>query len=314
MPGSSVLYSLLEFAQIHAIELVILSSHLTLCCSPFSFCLQSFPASGSFPVSWLFVSDGHSIGASYSASALPVNIKGWFPLGLTSLIFGEGDGTPLQYSCLENPMDRGAWEAVVHGVAKSWTRLSNFTFTFHFHALEREMATHSSILAWRIPGTGEPGGLPSMGSYRVGHGWSDLAAAAVWSYCPRDSQESSPAPQFKSINFLVLRFLVVQLLHLYVASGKTIALTIWTFVGQVMSLLFNMLSRFFIVFLPKSKHLLLSKVRILEWVTIFSSRGSSWPRDQTHVSLSPALQILYHWDTWNLKLILGRQCQNWAEL
>ena len=66
-------------------------------------------------------------------------------------------------------MDGGAWQAVVHGVAKSQIRLSVFTFTFHFHALEKEMATHSSVLAWRVPGTGEPGGLPSMGSHRVGH-------------------------------------------------------------------------------------------------------------------------------------------------
>ena len=73
------------------------------------------------------------------------------------------------YSCLENPMDGGAWWAAVHGVAKSGTRLSDFTFTFHFHALEKEMATHSGVLAWRIPGTGEPGGLPSMESHRVGH-------------------------------------------------------------------------------------------------------------------------------------------------
>ena len=78
---------------------------------------------------------------------------------------GEGNGTPLQYSCLENPMDGGAWWAAVHGVAKNWIRLSDFTFTFHFHALEKGMATHSSVLAWRIPGTGEPGGLPSMGSH-----------------------------------------------------------------------------------------------------------------------------------------------------
>ena len=85
------------------------------------------------------------------------------------LVIGEGNGTPLQYSCLENPMDGGAWWAAVHGVAKSRTRLSNFTFTFHFHALEKEMATHSSVLAWRIPGTGEPHGLPSMGSHRVRH-------------------------------------------------------------------------------------------------------------------------------------------------
>ena len=90
----------------------------------------------------------------------------------------EGNGTPLQYSCLENPMDGGAWWAAVHGVAKSWAQLSDFTFTFHFHALEKEMATHSSVIPWRIPGTGEPLGLPSMGSHRVGHDWSDLAVAA----------------------------------------------------------------------------------------------------------------------------------------
>ena len=82
---------------------------------------------------------------------------------------GEGSGTPLQYSCLANPMDGGAWWAAVHGVARSRTRLSDFTFTFHFHALEKEMATHSSVLAWRIPGMGEPGGLLPIGSHRVGH-------------------------------------------------------------------------------------------------------------------------------------------------
>ena len=80
---------------------------------------------------------------------------------------GEDNGTQLQYSCLENPMDGGALWASVYGVAKSGIRLNDFTFTFHFHALEKEMATHSSVLAWRIPGTGEPGGLPSRGSHRV---------------------------------------------------------------------------------------------------------------------------------------------------
>ena len=91
----------------------------------------------------------------------------------TMLVPGHSDWiylyTPLQYSCLENPMDGGAWQAAVHGVAEGWTRLSDFTFTFHFHGLEKEMATYSSVLAWRIPGMGEPGGLLSMGSHRVGH-------------------------------------------------------------------------------------------------------------------------------------------------
>ena len=98
---------------------------------------------------------------------------------------GEGNGTPLQYSCLENPMDGGAWKAAVHGVAEGQTQLSDFTFTFHFHTLEKGMATQSSVLAWRILGIGEPGGLLSVGSHRVRHDWSDLAVAEfgkiIWS-------------------------------------------------------------------------------------------------------------------------------------
>ena len=86
---------------------------------------------------------------------------------------------PLQYSCLENPMDRRTWWVAVHGVARSQTWLSDFPFAFHFHTLEKEMASHSNVLAWRIPGTGEPDGLPSMGSHRVRHDWSDLAAAVL---------------------------------------------------------------------------------------------------------------------------------------
>ena len=93
----------------------------------------------------------------------------YFILRGSKITAGEDDGTPHQYSCLENPMDGGAWWALVHAVAKSQTRLSDFTFTFHFHALEKEMATRSSVLSWRIPGMGETGGLPSMGSHRVGH-------------------------------------------------------------------------------------------------------------------------------------------------
>ena len=94
--------------------------------------------------------------------------------------YGSGNGEKYkQLRKSQNPMDGGAWQAAVHGVARSWTWLSDFTFTFHFHALEKEMATDSSVLAWRIPGTGEPGGLPSLGSHRVGHIWSDSAAAAA---------------------------------------------------------------------------------------------------------------------------------------
>ena len=95
--------------------------------------------------------------------------KWYYAIVKPNALDGEGNGTPLQYSCLENPMDGGAWWAAVHGVARSQTRLSNFTFSFHFHALEKEMATHSSVLACRIPGMGEPRGLPSVGSHRVGH-------------------------------------------------------------------------------------------------------------------------------------------------
>ena len=111
----------------------------------------------------------------YNQSILPPKKQNTYRIYSSFLL---GNGTPLQHSCLENPMDGGAWWAAVHGVAKSRIRLSDFTFTFHFHALEKEMATHSSVLAWRIPGMGEPDGLPSMGSHRVGH-WSDLAAAAA---------------------------------------------------------------------------------------------------------------------------------------
>ena len=103
---------------------------------------------------------GQPVTASYSVEKVEQVVSG--------AAFGK-EWIPLQYSCLENPMDGGAWWAAVRGIAKSQTRLSDFTFTFHFHALEKEIATHSIVLAWRIPGAGEPGGLPSMGSHRVGH-------------------------------------------------------------------------------------------------------------------------------------------------
>ena len=158
----------------------------------------------------------------------------------------EGNGTPLQYSYLENPMGGGAWQASVHGVAKSWTRLSDFTFPFHFHALEKEMATHSYVLIWRIPGTGEPGGLQSMGLHRVGHDWSNLAAAAA------------------------------------------------------MSLPFNMLSRFVITFLPRSKCLLISwlqspSAEILEPKKIKSVPVSIISPSTCHEMMGSNAMILVFW-------------------
>ena len=110
-----------------------------------------------------------------------------------SLLVGEGNGTPLQYSCLENPMDAGVWWAAVHGVAKSWTRLSDLTFTFHFYALEKEMATHSSVLAWKIPWTQESGRLRSMGSLRVGHDWATSLSLFTFMHWIRKWQ---PTPVF----------------------------------------------------------------------------------------------------------------------
>ena len=120
----------------------------------------------------LFLCCGHYSKSSHKCSRFIDQLIHQEELKLSNTRIGsrEGDGTPLQYSCLENAMDGGAQQAAVHGVAKSRIRLSDFTFTFHFHALEKEMATHSTVLAWRIPGTAEPGGLPSMGSHRVRNG------------------------------------------------------------------------------------------------------------------------------------------------
>ena len=133
------------------------------------------------PLSMGFSRQEYQMGCQFLLQGIFPGIKPAFlmSLALVGRFFTPFNGTPLQYSFLANPMDGGAWNAAVHGVAKSQTQLSNFTFPFHFHALEKEMATHSSVLAWRILGTGEPGGLPSLGLHRVGHDWSDLAAAAA---------------------------------------------------------------------------------------------------------------------------------------
>ena len=161
-------------------------------------------------------------GRLQSIGSLESGTTEWLHFHFSLSYIGEGNGNPLQCSCLENPRDGGAWWAAIYGVAQSRTRLkrlssssrrrqwhptpvllpgesqgqrslvgcspwgfeesdrlSDFTFTFYFYALEKEMATHSSILAWRIPGTEEPGRLPSTGLHRVGHDWSDLTAAAA---------------------------------------------------------------------------------------------------------------------------------------
>ena len=112
---------------------------------------------------------------SYRASLLPDSVGGDCPNDFPRFKgkSGEGNGTPLQYSCLENPMDRGTWWAAVCGVAKSRTQLSDFTFTFHFHALEKEMATHSSVLAWRI------------------QGWRSLVGCRLWDRTESDTTEAT---------------------------------------------------------------------------------------------------------------------------
>ena len=134
-------------------------------------------------------------------------LKLWF----TRKRHGEGNGNPLQYSCLENPMDGRGWWTAVHEVAKSQTGLSDFTFTFHFHALEKEMATHSSVPAWRIPGMVEPGGLLSMGLHRVGHDWGDSAAAEKGKY---NGYFKWKPNKLYLLNKLVINYILLIVTHL----------------------------------------------------------------------------------------------------
>ena len=118
-------------------------------------------------------------------------------------------------------MDGEAWKAAVHGVAEGRTGLSDFTFTFHFHALEKEMATHSSALVWRIPGTGEPGGLPSMGSHGVGHDWSDLAAAAAAADVAEDNSGLEDATIETIQSFHLFSWKIFLKIHLDIVEVKT---------------------------------------------------------------------------------------------
>ena len=129
-------------------------------------------------------------------------------------------------------MDGGAWWAAVHGVARSSARMSDFPFTFHFHALEKEMATHSSVLAWRIPGTGEPGGLPSMVSHRVGHDWSNLAAAVIH----RIVQQSPPKTQY------ILEFPTQHHQRMRPPWGNS--LTKWSCTASIIQLAMTVLKKF----------------------------------------------------------------------
>ena len=188
-PGFPVLHHLLVLAQTHVHWVSDAIPTISSSVVPFSSCLPCFPASRSFPRrrQW-HPTPALLPGKSHGQRSL----EGCSPWGrwgsdtterlhfhFSLWCIGEGNGNPLQCFCLENPRDGGTWWAAVYGVAEGQTWLSDFTFTFHFCALEKEMETHSSVLAWRIPGTGKPGGLPSMGSHRVGHDWSNLAAAAA---------------------------------------------------------------------------------------------------------------------------------------
>ena len=183
---------------------------------PFSSCLQSFPASRVFSSESALRIRLPKYWVSASASVLPMNIQSWFPLGLTGLIslLSKGLSRVLSNTTVQKCQFFGAQLPLLSNshthtlqsmgllrVGHDWAT----SFTFHFQSLEKEMATHSSVLAWRIPGTGEPGGLPSMGSHRVGHDWSNLAAAAA--------------------------------AHPYMTTGKIIALTRQPSVCKVMSLL-----------------------------------------------------------------------------
>ena len=191
-------------------------------------------------------------------------------------------------------MDGGAWWAAVCGVATSQTWLSNFTFTVHFHALEKEMATHYSVLAWRIPGTAEPGGLPSTGLHRVRHDWSDLAAAAAAAgkdymntfFLSLQLHGLEPARLLCSWNSpgkntgmgsrsLLQEVILTQELNpglLHCESESEVAQSCLTLCDPMDCSL------------PGSTIHGIFQARILEWVAISFSRRSSLPRDWTQVS------------------------------
>ena len=163
-------------------------------------------------------------------------------------------------------------------------RLSDFTFTFHFHALEKEMATHSSVLAWRITGMGEPGGLPSMGSHRVGHDWSDFAAAMLYYWNKMKTK-------------LYFRAVIYTYLGIFESLGTYLCK--YVFVVAVPS---HVLSNSRDCSLPASSVHGIFQAKILQWVAIFYSREFFLPRVLTHISCVSCTgkQILYHCTTWDV--------------
>ena len=165
-------WSLLKFMFIKS---VIPSSVVS-----FSSCLQSFPASGSFLRSQFFTSGVQSIGASASAPVLPMNIQDWFPLGLTGWISLQSKGLSRVFSNTTVQKYQSSQQSSWDSCISSWHKMPFFTSIRIVLILEKEMATHSSVLPWRIPGTGEPGGLLSLGSRRVGHDWSNLAVLILY--------------------------------------------------------------------------------------------------------------------------------------
>ena len=172
MPDFPVFHYLPELAQTHVrwVGDAIQPSHPL---SPtFSFCLQSFPASGSFQMSWLFISGGRSTGDSASASVLPMNILDWSPLGWTGWISLQSKGLSRDFSNTTVQKHQFFWHPVAQIIKlRLQCRKPSFSPWVGKIPLEEERDTHSSILAWKIPWTGEPGGLQPIGSERVGHDW-----------------------------------------------------------------------------------------------------------------------------------------------
>ena len=232
-------------------------------------------------MSQLFTSSGQSTGVSASTSVLPMNTQDWSPLKWTSWISLQSKGLWRVFSntTVQKHQFFGAQLYVAFLVVQRLKRLPAMQATWvqslgREDPLEKEMATHSSILAWRTPCTEEPSGLQSMGSQRVGHDWATSLSISA--------------------------FFIVQLSHPYMTTGKTILLTRRTFVGKVMSLLFNMLSRLVITFLPRTKSLLISWLQSPSAVIFGAQKNKVWHCFHCfpiyfHEVMGPDAMILVFW-------------------